>query len=776
MKTAARVCFSVSRWLTIFAAALTPLFYLPLTPESIDFPKQHLLALLLTPALLFWIVAGILNVPRRLWIRRTPFDIPVLVFVCVTAVSSAFSSEPLTSVFGDHAAMTFSLFALVEYSILFFLLVQTTASTSRTFHNILLGTWSFLCALFLVRLFAPSFFATLGISMTPFSRFVSHLGVIAAALGVYAQARLLRRGLSFATQTFSFFAVALSLVTLAAIGFREPLILFSIGLAAVLMYAIVHMNQVRTWWAGISLGVLVVSVLFAIIGVPKFLTAEIPGEVALGRAASWSVAVRTIRNTVPDFLFGSGPATFPIAFSAHRPVSLNSTFAWNVRFDHPATTAFEILTTLGLLGAVSFIIFCLLAFGTIIFLWWTSAKLAGGRSASEETKDRLSWGMELWGLACVWVVATCALFLLSFGTGLWATWFTLTAVLSLCAQEFFQEDRMVSLNLKTSPQYSLLISFVFMLFVVGMIALGVVLSRSYTGERAYARGLRHMIRSDTDEAEKAFQQASALWPWRPAYALALSQSRFIRASLASNDAKTDPDRFAQLLNSTIGEARRAATIAPDRVVVWQYLGKLYDQVRALSAPLGASAVDAYLKAVQLEGTNPELHLLLGNAYLASGMRAEARQAYLTANELKPDLLDVYLNLSLLEELDGDIDRAIAVAEKAVQLAPDNPDTLFQWGRLYFNRNQAEDLERAREIFLRVVALRPNYANALYALGVIAERQGKDGEALGWYEKVQQIDPKNTDVLRRVRNLRSVPEPILLPAPEITPSVPEVSGE
>ena len=82
----------------------------------------------------------------------------------------------------------------------------------------------------------------------------------------------------------------------------------------------------------------------------------------------------------------------------------------------------------------------------------------------------------------------------------------------------------------------------------------------------------------------------------------------------------------------------------------------------------------------------------------------------------------------------------------------NPELLFNVARLFYNRNQGGDMDRAEQLWLHAVQLAPNYSNALYSLGLLYEKKGDRGKALEYYKKVKELNPGNADIGKKVRDL------------------------
>jgi transcriptional activator of cad operon len=83
------------------------------------------------------------------------------------------------------------------------------------------------------------------------------------------------------------------------------------------------------------------------------------------------------------------------------------------------------------------------------------------------------------------------------------------------------------------------------------------------------------------------------------------------------------------------------------------------------------------------------------------------------------------------EADAVLARAVAMAERAVRIAPRNPDALKSLAFAYTARG---DLERATDLYQEVLSLDGDAWAALINLGEIASMQGEPAVAIGYFEE------------------------------------------
>jgi tetratricopeptide (TPR) repeat protein len=121
--------------------------------------------------------------------------------------------------------------------------------------------------------------------------------------------------------------------------------------------------------------------------------------------------------------------------------------------------------------------------------------------------------------------------------------------------------------------------------------------------------------------------------------------------------------------------------------------------------------------------------------LESESTIEARQAYLQAIEMDPDLADAHLNLGRLEHEAGELGKAEAQYREAVRCAPDDPTSHFNLGVLLEDRGRPEEAALA---YQRVIAADPDAADAHYNLGLLQETLGRRSDAMRHLMTARQL--------------------------------------
>jgi tetratricopeptide (TPR) repeat protein len=115
------------------------------------------------------------------------------------------------------------------------------------------------------------------------------------------------------------------------------------------------------------------------------------------------------------------------------------------------------------------------------------------------------------------------------------------------------------------------------------------------------------------------------------------------------------------------------------------------------------------------------HLILGLDLLAAGTADDlryARQNFVFIINMKgEDGLKPagYLNLGVVDLMEGNPDAAIKNFLAAIQLNPNYPEAYFNLGGVYYKQGL---LKKAEAAFLKAIELQPDYGRAHYSLGFV----------------------------------------------------------
>ncbi len=145
----------------------------------------------------------------------------------------------------------------------------------------------------------------------------------------------------------------------------------------------------------------------------------------------------------------------------------------------------------------------------------------------------------------------------------------------------------------------------------------------------------------------------------------------------------------------------------------------------------ANAIYSFKKATELAPDHASAAIALGNVYYQIGKEAEAIRWYRKSIEINPELLQGYQPLAiLLAEKPEHGSEALQFAQKAVGLAPKNPESLDALGWVYIQQGQfkagIEHVQKAQQLL-------PRDPLVMYHLGVGYYRDQQPEEARKWLQ-------------------------------------------
>jgi Flp pilus assembly protein TadD len=144
-------------------------------------------------------------------------------------------------------------------------------------------------------------------------------------------------------------------------------------------------------------------------------------------------------------------------------------------------------------------------------------------------------------------------------------------------------------------------------------------------------------------------------------------------------------------------------------------------------------------------------------------RAEARDAYQRALDLKPAWVEARLNLGTLLYEEGHIEEAEVEFRLAVELDPKHPLARFDLAVVLDEQNRSEE---AREHLLEALRISPDYADAYYNIAILCEKLGRQTEARNYWTRYIQFDAQSqwaAQARRRLAALGGDPSSFKLPS-------------
>ncbi|MCX6795975.1 MAG: hypothetical protein NTW06_00570 [Candidatus Falkowbacteria bacterium] len=751
---------------------LCPLFFTGMTAQGIGFEKMILFYFLVLLGTVAWVTKGV--VQGELDIKRTPLDIPLIIFLIIYGISAGFSISVKDSLVGPYGNSAKGLIALIIFALFYYLVVNNlNAKRIRLLLMALVSSASLIVIYSLLQLrnifILPLDFAHAQ-SFNPLgslSGLTTYLIIVLPLLVVIAtQVReifpKLNNILVYVIKTIFSLIIIGDLLILALLNGFTFWPIAIVGIVIVLMFFLAKIIKISSNNLLIPLAVFLLLIILLVLGNFNIASLNLPSEVSLSRNASWQIAKDSIKESP---LLGSGPATYYYDFSKHRSIQFNSSVLWNANFESASGLIFELIATIGIIGALVFAIILLISL-SISFL--TIIK------GENREVDSILLGLFASFVAIVLYLVLFAqsntLLLVCVIIGI----FAIAAAMVMYPEKF----KTIKLSFRASAKYALALSAIFLCVSAGVVILFTLGLKMYLADKSARAAL---LSGDLNVKIQNLDKAIELAPYQDVYYINNANNYMTLANQAVMGGKGQAE-VNNILAKAIDLGKKAVELAPNRSSNNELLGLIYENVSFFTKGALDWAEKSYLKEIELDPNNPIPNFRLGLINMVRSNTdtdpedkksdlAEAIKRYDEAINKKGDLAAAYYGKGIANERLNNLDKAIDELTKANLSAGDNLDYRFELGRLYFNRgvsqpnlnqtasqqiaenqisgNEASsteqvsvrpnlptgatvtrnnDLNIAEQLFLSILTVNQNYANARYSLAVLYQKVGENEKA------------------------------------------------
>ncbi len=712
-------------------------------------PKQYVFGGLVLINVILLILKFVLT--KKFNFHKTVLDKPLLIILAIGLLSAVFSINTYDSFFGRSDFFSLSYISLF-FGIVFYYLIINFVRTEKLWRGLV---DVFLAAGFLSMIFfILKSVLKLNFLNTWFGSVFNTVDVLNSLFGLFvimvfilSFGQLIKKELPINRSIIYAVIGLMALAVLVILNFKILWWILLASLVLLLMLGVSFLRETRLSWLSVLFSCLVLTIIVIIFGVPKIMQVNIPAEVALGFKSSWSVTYDTLLSGIKPFLLGTGSGSFGVDFSKFRDVIFNSdSVAWSLRFSQPYNTVLGLVAENGLLLPIVFIFLILLFFGHALTAW-NKVRAASNRNIRFKTSDVL---FENFLVVIALIVLSGSALFIFYNQVIWVLLFLLLA-LGMSGFSFYHRNFVTAYDweLEDTPQYSLSFSFGLIVAITALIMISIWGVRLYWGEIAYAKGLRA---SDPFVAEQYLKEAVDKRSNSDVYHAALAQIYLNEAVEETKNSKPDVQKVSALMAQAVNEAKIATDLSPQSVSLWENLATMYENVAALVPEARDWAIKTLQQVIILEPTNPVHYWRLGNSYVAQSKWEDALKSYQKAVDLKVDYYSAYVGLANAYEQTQKNSQAIELYEKLINNKQANPEILYNYGRLLYNRNGQGDRDQAQKIWLAVIEAQPNYSNALYSLGLWYELRGDKTLALQYYYRVRDLNPGNQDISKKIQSL------------------------
>lgn len=695
----------ISKLGIVLVIVSTFFLFTSLTTEFYDTPK--FLVLLVVTSILLLLISARFTILGKVVFLRTPLDIPILLLVAVGVVSTFLSSSFYVALLGNQLRIHTSLISWILYAIFYFVLINSLKTIKEVKWVVYISTLaaavlSVVTLLFYagIKLLPPPW--TYGINFTPTGSDFSTTAVLALLVPIVVM-QILTASKPLFTILNSLF-LALFGVTIALTGTWATWIAALAGLALMLFisgfFDKVVQGSLRDIKTQIALVALVIPILLVILittlsyippigGVknPLYTQAQnFSREKQLPFNTSWKISISAFRDSP---FWGTSPSSYLFNFTNYKPIELNATPYWNIRFDNAFNEYLQVLATLGGIG--------LLALLSLTALFISSAS-----TSLRSNNDLLKTSLAVSGLLffIILVLHPSSMVLWIFAVILLASFMVINHSQDTSRVNNFANIKEV-LSIITSRDSSTatirvdaLPSVLLTIFLFLVIATFFFAGKLTLADFRHRNALNAIAQNQGIIAYNELIAAEQLNPVNDVYRTDLAQVNFalanaIAAAKAPSEASpggslTDQDKqnIQVLLQQSINEGRMATNLNPKSAINWEVLATLYRQIAGVAENALLFSLDSYGRAIQNDPLNPQLRLNVGGVYYAVQSFDLAIRFFTDAVNLKPDLANGYYNLSVALRDKGDLAGAQQVGQKVLELITDQNSNDYKTAQRY----------------------------------------------------------------------------------------------
>lgn len=717
-----------------------PLFFTGLTFQGIVFEKQIYFYFWILVALVAWAAKGALTGEMK--IKRTPLDIPIMIFLAIYIVSTFLSVDKWHSFWGFFGDPSRGLMSVIAMVVVYYLIVNNF--NLRNFKWILGGlvVSSAIVSIFSVLVFLGVNIVPNAISsLVPLSLIGTVSGlkifsgmmiplVMVVSFKMHESANKVINALGYVVLAL----IPINLLLISMLFDKTISIIILFGVGFFLLYILSHVVRPKENLTWIPMVVFVLTMVVLMGGKNNLAKVNAPVEVAPDMKVSWEVAKGELKD---DAILGSGPSTYGYDFSKYKPQSFNNNIFYGIRFYQGTGLFFESLATIGVLGMVSLLIVAIAFINISIYLI----------SRDKEKNKIYSLGF---------LSATLVLIISAFIYRVEGTILLLGGLLGsltmaiIFVESGMLEDRCIRLSLKASPKFALTLAFVFIIVSASVATLFVYVGKAYVADIYAGKAIR----------EKSVSEAGSIASLVKAINLNGKEGRYYSRAgqeymvLANQEAlkkegEIDTAKLTNYVSRSVAYAKEGAAKMPNDALAVSVMAQIYESLSLHVSDTLELAGKSYEELLVLEPHNPVAYLKLGQIKIIPAISEkdeikkkvsikEAKDYFDKAINEKNNLAEGYYYLAITQNALDSKEEAISSMEKAVANDRNNTTYLFNLGRSYQERGSETDIENARKIFEYIVSSNPEEVNTVFALGTLYEKKGEKDKSIEKYRKVIEI--------------------------------------
>jgi len=718
-----------------------PLFFLPyFSKAGIDsFAKAQLLWAI-GPILFFLLLIKKINSDRFTW-KRTALDLPIIIFLLILFFSCTLGFDSRVSFWGAQSGSHLSFFTYLSLASVYFFLVNFIKSQDQVVELMKLSIIAYVIP---VIILIPSLLGTwLGFfSMDSFlyKSLFSAFGSFEDIALYFVFMNLILIIMLFQEKSFLKFSKwsqvlfkVLFFVSFVFIIFINSLTVWTCFLLGnLLIYALNYKKEVSKKQIHKRAFFIILSIIFISLN----LFTPNSGQARKDQVHNFELNLRDSAGFVAkslrqDTLLGVGLENVDKAFLLHRDAKMNLEDSWYIRFNKTNSYASDLLVSTGVMGLASFVYIIIIILVNIfkIFKRGFIAKFEIG----DQQQIKISAGLLLISVFLVFTYSINILFLFLF--------FIFSAMFF---SSLSKEREFAILN--KQPHRKILEISTYLLIFLFLIFLSFNIKYAIA-ECYYQSSTKH---TEAEKKETFLIKASSLNKNEIQYQLTLAKyyKDTALSELKENTEKENMIKVEDYINKSINITKSVIAKNPNSAFAHETLGTIYRDLGESSPDSLELAIIALQNAQKLEPTNPVIENEIGVLFLKIGDFESAERSLKNAVSLKDNYYQAKYNLS--HALSGQ-EKLIEAKEilKSLEGNFNKADVDYELGRVYYNLGEYKNaIKKLNE----VIGVTPNYANALYVLGLSYEKTDDTKKALELFKKIEVSNPDNTEIKKKIEEL------------------------
>ena len=576
-----------------------PFVFSNITTDLFVLPKQ---AFLTFGVIVLMLLYGIRSFfAQNLSIKRTPFDLPILLFIGAVIASVVFSVAKFDSLFNFVPL----LFAAISFFAITYN-VRDRKSLNALVASLLIGgaIVSVLSLFSFLKVYVFPFEFSKFQTFTPLGSSLDqaiYLGLV-FSLGAYFVLPSLRKGRSV------FSGNSKDLIRIVGYSLISLIILMGLSIS---IYSLLTIQK------------------------PLIL------PVATGFQTAFAAISQDGGRVIQGFLFGSGYGEFANVFLRFKQATFNSNLdIWNLTFFRSTSFVLELLATTGMLGILSFL---LLAYRVVkqkpLFIPLAIFILA-------------SFVLPFGFYHLVLLFFVLGIYSVLKGLSNHQDFFDVELQLVASKKGFFVLSSEETSQKQQEKYGKILASIVIVIIGVFSITFGFL---AFDFVKSNVTFQKSVVAANQNNGQQTYDfQTSTLnsvtGRYVDAYHRVFSQTNLALANSLSNSVPKGSSPSAQtsqtiytLVQQSINSARTATNISRNNAVNWQNLSSIYRSLIGFGQSADSFAILAAQQAIALDPTNPQEYINLGGIYFQLRAWDRALEQFQIAKNLKPDFANAYYN-------------------------------------------------------------------------------------------------------------------------------------